>query len=172
VRRRLLFPPAPLFLSPSPVFRHLDGSVPLCSNEGVLCGRTLAVDYGMKSVGLAYSDELGVTIQPLPSVPNRGRRNLIGRLKAAVLENNIGQLVVGVPWNMDGSSGEGVRSVERLMETLRLELGLPVQGMDERLSSVEATELWNQMSARQRKRYRTVDSLAAALILTRFLGEK
>jgi len=47
-----------------------------------------------------------------------------------------------------------------------------VQGMDERLSSVEATELWNQMSARQRKRYRTVDSLAAALILTRFLGEK
>jgi len=138
----------------------------------VLCGRTLAVDYGTKSVGLAYSDELAVTIQPLPSVPNRGRRNLIARLKAAVLENNIDQLVVGVPWNMDGSSGEGVRSAERLMESLRLELGLPVQGADERLSSVEATELWNQMSARQKKRYRTVDSLAAALILTRFLGEK
>jgi putative Holliday junction resolvase len=134
-------------------------------------GRVLALDYGVKNVGLACCDEMGVTVRPLPSVPNRGRRDLVGRLRAAVLKHRIDRIVVGIPFNMDGSPGEAVRRVERVMEHLRAELALPLDGIDERLSTTEAAEIWREMSKRRQQRYRTVDSLAAAMILQRFLEE-
>jgi len=129
------------------------------------------LDYGTKNVGLACSDDLAVTVRPLPSVPNLGRKSLLVRLEAAIRENQIDKLVVGVPWNMDGTSGEGVKRILSFIDLLRKELDIPVQGVDERLSSVEASSVWNEMTKRQRKRYRTMDSLAAAIILQRFIEE-
>ncbi len=133
------------------------------------CGKVLALDYGTKNVGLACCDELGVTVRPLASIPNTGRRNLIARLRTVIEENRIQSLVVGIPRNMDGSFGDSANRVERFMAALRQELGLPLSGVDERLSTVEAQEVWNEMRPRQQRKYRTVDSLAAAFILERFL---
>lgn len=133
------------------------------------CGKVLALDYGIKNVGLACCDELGVTVRPLASIPNTGRRNLIARLRTVIEENRIQSLVVGIPRNMDGSYGDSADRVERFMAALRQELGLPLSGVDERLSTVEAQEVWNEMRPRQQRKYRTVDSLAAAFILERFL---
>jgi putative Holliday junction resolvase len=135
----------------------------------VHCGKVLALDYGTKNVGLACCDELGVTVRPLASIPNTGRRNLIARLRTVIEENRIQSLVVGIPRNMDGSSGDSANRVERFMAALRQELRLPLSGVDERLSTVEAQEVWNEMRPRQQRKYRTVDSLAAAFILERFL---
>jgi putative Holliday junction resolvase len=135
----------------------------------VHCGKVLALDYGTKNVGLACCDELGVTVRPLASIPNTGRRNLIARLRSVIEENRIQSLVVGIPRNMDGSFGDSANRVERFMAALRQELGLPLSGVDERLSTVEAQEVWNEMRPRQQRKYRTVDSLAAAFILERFL---
>jgi putative holliday junction resolvase len=135
----------------------------------VHCGKVLALDYGIKNVGLACCDELGVTVRPLASIPNTGRRNLIARLRTVIEENRIQSLVVGIPRNMDGSYGDSADRVERFMAALQQELGLPLSGVDERLSTVEAQEVWNEMRPRQQRKYRTVDSLAAALILERFL---
>ena len=134
-------------------------------------GRILALDYGTKNVGLACSDELAMTVQPLESVPNNGKGYLLSRLKAAVSELGIGRIVIGLPLNMDGSAGEAIGRVRLFMDALAAELALPLDLVDERLSTVEATEIWNQMSPRQKRRYRTVDSLAAALILQRYLEE-
>ena len=134
-------------------------------------GRILALDYGKRNVGMAYSDESGVTVQPLPSLPNLGRRDLLQRLRATIKLMGIRELVIGVPINMDGSSGESVRRMKRLMNNLRSELKLAISGVDERLSTIEALEVWHGMSLRQKKKYRTVDSVAAALILERYLGE-
>jgi putative Holliday junction resolvase len=162
-------------VSPYPVSTHrqrrIDAALVICSNCVMQCGRILALDYGHKNVGLACCDEMGVTVRPLPSVPNRGRRDLVGRLRCAVLEHRIERIVVGIPFNMDGSSGEAVRRIEHVMEYLRTELSLPMDGMDERLSTTEAAEIWREMSLRQQGRYRTVDSLAAAMILQRYLEE-
>jgi putative Holliday junction resolvase len=72
---------------------------------------------------------------------------------------------------MDGSRGDAVIQMEGLMEKLKAKLDLPLHGVDERLSTVEAAEFWRDLSPRQRKKYRTVDSLAAALILERYLKE-
>jgi putative Holliday junction resolvase len=135
----------------------------------VHCGKVLALDYGTKNVGLACCDELGVTVRPLASLPNTGRRKLIARLRTVIEENRIQSLVVGIPRNMDGSFGDSANRVERFMTALRQELGLPLSGVDERLSTVEAQEAWNEMRPRQQRKYRTVDSLAAAFILERFL---
>jgi putative Holliday junction resolvase len=134
-------------------------------------GRILALDYGIKNVGLACSDELRVTVSPLASVPNRSRRDLISRLKRFIKETAATQLVVGMPWNMDGTAGDALHRVEDFVERLRTEVSVPVAEVDERLSTVEALEVWNGMSPRQKRKYRTVDSLAAALILERYLEE-
>jgi len=134
-------------------------------------GRLLAIDYGEKNIGLAYSDALGMTVQPLPSIPNSGRKDLNRKLKTLVEELEIRMLVVGIPLNMDGSRNDSVYRIEKLMQRLKDALNLPLAGVDERLSTVEAEEHWNRMNARQKKKYRTIDSLAAALILERHLKE-
>ena len=130
------------------------------------------MDFGTKNVGLATTDELGVVIRPLPSIPNLNRRNLLQRLTAIIKELKIEIVVVGHPINMNGSSGEPVARVERFVNQVRAAVGLRVKTVDERLSTVEAAEIWKTMSARRQRKYRTLDSLAAALILERFLGEE
>jgi len=134
-------------------------------------GRVLSVDYGLKNVGLACCDELRVTVRPLASIPNRGHRDLLSRLLSTVREHRISHIIVGMPMNMDGSSGDAARRVEHFMRLMRTELGMSLTAVDERLSTIEATELWREMSPRQQRRYRTVDSVAAAFILERFLAE-
>jgi putative Holliday junction resolvase len=134
-------------------------------------GRILALDYGTRNVGLATSDELGVVIRPLPSIPNLNRRDLMRRLAAIVKELRVELLVVGLPLHMDGSSGDAAEQVRRFSGRLRDAMRMPLIEVDERLSSIEAEEIWRGMNARQRRRYRTLDSLAAACILERYLRE-
>jgi putative Holliday junction resolvase len=135
-------------------------------------GRILAIDYGEKNIGFAYSDALRLTVQPLPSIPNTGRKDLNQKLKVLIEELDITMVVVGIPFNMDGSGNESVLRIEKLTRGLESVLDIPIVGVDERLSTVEATEYWVRMNGRRQKKYRTVDSLAAALILERYLKEK
>jgi putative holliday junction resolvase len=134
-------------------------------------GRILSIDYGTKTIGLAYSDELGMTVQPLPSIANCGRKDLIAKLKALILELNIYELVLGMPIKLDGTRGDSAIRMEEIMKRIKTGLNIPLIGIDESLSTVEALEFWNNMSPRQQKKYRTVDSLAAAMILERYLKE-
>ncbi len=141
-------------------------------NNFVTRGRLLAIDHGTRNIGLACCDEMGLTVRPLPSVRLSGIRGLLSLLRAIVQENEIRGLVVGIPYNMDGSAGQAVRTVERFIEVLQKALQLPVNRVDERLSTWEAMEYWNEMGPKQQRRYRTVDSLSAALILERYLKER
>jgi putative Holliday junction resolvase len=151
---------------------HIDGFKGVCSNNCMgVRGRILAIDYGEKNVGLAYSDELGLTVQPIPSMPNRGSRDLFRKLQDTIRSMEIRELVLGIPLNMNGTRGDSVIHMERLMDMLKSKLGIPLHGVDERLSTVEAMEFWRELSRKQQKKYRTVDSLAAALILERYLKE-
>jgi putative Holliday junction resolvase len=133
--------------------------------------RTLGLDFGTKNVGLAASDELGLTVSPLPSVPNRSRRDLLSRIKTIIRERGVDSIVIGLPLNMDGTSGDAVERVRRFARFLQQEIPLPLHEVDERLSTLEAAEVWRGMNARQQRKYRTLDSLAAAFILERYLKE-
>ena len=135
-------------------------------------GRILAVDYGEKNIGLAYCDALGLTVQPMPSMPNCGTANLLKKLRAIMHTLEIQEIVLGIPFKMDGTRGDAALHMEQLMEGLKAALKIPISGVDERLSTVEATEFWRGMNKKRQKKYQTVDSLAAALILERYLREK
>ena len=130
------------------------------------------MDYGEKNIGLAYSDELGLTVQPLPSILNPGRRILVKVLQAAVRSLGIRKIVLGIPLRMDGTRGDSAIRMEKLKDVLTAGLKIPLVGVEETLSTVEAMEFWKNMNSRQQKKYRTVDSLAAALILERYLKDK
>ena len=75
-------------------------------------GRILAIDYGEKNVGLACTDELSLTVHPLPSVPNSGRTHLIRKLRTMIGVMDVRAVVLGIPINMDGTSlYQGVAAV-------------------------------------------------------------
>ena len=134
-------------------------------------GRVLAVDYGEKNIGLAYCDALGLTVQPMLSIPNCGTANLLKKLRTIIRTLDIQQIVLGIPFKMDGTRGDAALRMEQLMEELKAALKIPISGVDELLSTVEAMEFWRSMNKKRQKKYQTVDSLAAALILERFLKE-
>jgi len=129
------------------------------------------VDYGEKNIGLAYCDALGLTVQPMPSMPNCGTANLLKKLRAIIHTLHIQQIVLGIPFKMDGTRGDAALRMEQFMEELKASLKIPISGVDELLSTVEAMEFWRSMNKKRQKKYQTVDSLAAALILERFLKE-
>ena len=135
-----------------------------------LAGRVLAVDYGKKNIGIAHSDEFRLTVQPLPSLLNIGKKDFLRRAGELVETLEIREVIIGIPLRMDGSRGDAARTMEKIRRSLEGTLKLPVTEIDERLSTVEALDLWREMTPRQQRKYRTVDSLAAALILERFIG--
>jgi putative Holliday junction resolvase len=92
-------------------------------------------------------------------------------MRELVQSMDIQEAVLGMPVNMDGTRGDAFLRMEQLLQLLRNRLEIPVTGIDERLSTVEALEYWKSMNSRRQKKYRTIDSLAAALILDRYLKE-
>ena len=136
-----------------------------------MTGRILALDYGSKNIGLALCDELRILVRPLPSLQCMRKEELLKQLQTIISEHDIREVVIGLPVNMDGSAGEAARKVTLLAAFLQARLSIRVHAVDERLSTVEALEIWNSMNAKQKQKYRTVDSLAAANVLRRYLEE-
>jgi putative Holliday junction resolvase len=135
-------------------------------------GRVLAVDPGSRRVGLALSDESRRLASPLRTVPAEPAATLSERLAEVVREVGAVELVVGLPRNLDGSSGEAAASARSLAEELKRSTRLPVSLYDERLSSVAAERHLVGQGVRREKRKGLVDQLAATLILESFLERK
>ena len=135
-------------------------------------GRVLAVDPGSRRVGLALSDEARLLASPLRTLDAEPMATLSERLAAVVREVGAGELVVGLPRNLDGSSGEAAASARSLAEQLKRSTRLPVSLQDERLSSVAAERHLVGQGVRREKRKALVDQLAATLILESFLERK
>ena len=128
-------------------------------------GRILAIDYGRKRLGLAISDELGVTSRPLATLARSNRRDDLRRLRLLARECNVSRIVVGLPLSLDGTAGEMAAEVTSFAARLTRHLGLPVDLADERLTSWDAE---NERLATGSSKGR--DSIAAAIILRDFLA--
>ena len=133
----------------------------------------LAIDYGRRRIGLALSDECGLTARPLEILPRTNRRHDIVRLRALCRTHAVGSIVVGWPLHLDGTPGAMAAEAARFADRLRKQLGLPVDLLDERLSSWEAEQVISATKPREgaslRKR-KTLDDLAAAVILRDYLS--
>jgi putative Holliday junction resolvase len=131
--------------------------------------RILAIDYGTRRLGLAVSDPLGITAQPLATLERSSTREDIGRLRTIVEERGVKRAVIGLPRNLDGSPGALWEESERFRSRVADELGIPVEGWDERLSTVEAERMLIGADVSRRKRRGVIDKIAATLILQSYL---
>jgi putative Holliday junction resolvase len=125
--------------------------------------RFLGLDVGEKRIGVAISDPTNTFAQPLMSI-TRGAGD-IDRIKGLIDERGVGEVVVGIPINMNGSRGESAKSVSDFAERLRAEISVPVVFVDERLSTQEAERMLISADLSRKKRKGVIDQVAAALIL-------
>ncbi|HEY8641560.1 MAG TPA: Holliday junction resolvase RuvX [Candidatus Dormibacteraeota bacterium] len=131
--------------------------------------RVLAVDPGTKHVGLALSDPTGTVATPLAPLPAAPGETLVERLAAAAREHEAARLIVGLPRNMDGSLGEAGRAARLLAQQLQKATRLPVDLVDERLSSVAAERALIGGGVRRARRKELSHGVAAAIILEGWL---
>jgi len=125
----------------------------------------MAVDPGSVRVGIAVSDPLGIVAQPHSTLAAEPRATLTERLVALARSLEVEELVVGLPYRMDGSEGPEAKAARVLAQELRRGSRLPVSLVDERLTSVAAERALLAGGKRRRDRRRLSDQVAAALIL-------
>jgi len=135
-------------------------------------GRILALDVGSHTLGLAVSDELGLTAQGLPTYRRSNKRNDFDHLRRLIRHYEVGELVLGLPLRLSGSEGIQAQKVQAFADELRRKFKLPVHLFDERLTSVEANRVLRESQMSIRRRAEVVDRLAAVLILQSFLEHR
>ena len=131
--------------------------------------RILALDFGSRNIGLAVTDELGLTAQGLPTLRRSNKRNDLDHLRRVIRQYGVSEMVMGLPLRMSGGEGTQSEKVQVFAEELRRKFKLPVHLFDERLTSVEANRVLRESDMSIRRRAEVVDQLAAVLILQSFL---
>ena len=129
----------------------------------------LALDVGKKRIGLAISDELGITAQGLETWHRKRIREDLAMLKELIGRLGIRQLVVGKPIHMSGSDSRQSEYTREFAERVGQELGIAITYWDERLTSVEAERLMRDAGATLEQRKKSVDRMSATLILQSYL---
>jgi putative pre-16S rRNA nuclease len=133
--------------------------------------RCLGIDYGTKRVGLAHGDDIGVAT-PLPALVDADAATRWKKLGEIIGHRRITDLVLGYPYNMDGSVGFKAKEVDAFAGELRKQFGLPVHLIDETLTSYAAESSIAKKARREVRDSGLVDSRAACLILQDFLDQK
>lgn len=133
-------------------------------------GRILAIDYGRRRLGLAISDEMGWTAAPLQTLERKGRETDLRRLGVIAREQGVRRILVGNPLRMDGTAGTMAKEAERFAGRVKEALRLPVEVVDERLTSWAADQ-WRSGHP-EAGRGRSNDEVAAAILLEEYLGRE
>ncbi len=134
--------------------------------------RIMGLDFGSKTVGVAMGDPTGLIASPLEIIEREREdklRKTLARIEAIIEEYEVSKIVLGLPLNMDASSGERVRKTQEFKEMLERRTGLEVIFQDERLTTVEAHEIMSDVNVKGYDRKKYVDKIAAAIILQSYL---
>jgi len=133
-------------------------------------GALLGLDPGTQTVGVAVCDERRTLASPLETIRRNGLRADLERLQSLARQRDAVGIVLGMPYNMDGSAGRRAQSVRAFSRSIEEALGLPVLHWDERLSTVAADEAMIETEADRTLRAARIDAAAAASILQGALG--
>src|SRR6267378_2145938 len=161
-------------------------SVPCSTADTTKRVAILAVDYGRARIGLALADSETRMAQPLSTMERVNRNEDMRRLRELAREHGVKQIVVGLPLRLDGSRGEMAEEAERFAQRVRKQIGVPVEMVDERLTSWEAERLLEELQGRfiQDEKLTggkkpknvpakmSVDAVAAAVILKEYLDRR
>ncbi len=132
--------------------------------------RIMAIDYGDQRIGLAVSDLLGMIAGEAWTMQEWNRERAVTRIAEEAKKRDVGTLVLGLPKNMDGTEGPRAALSREFKALLEAETGLPVVLWDERRSSIEAHAILHAAGKRERLHRKSVDAVAASLILEGYLG--
>ena len=135
--------------------------------------RVLGIDYGDSRVGLAITDSLKITAQGLETVDYKGNdKMLLKRLDEIFEMYEVDTIVVGMPYNMNGSSSFRVEVTEKFIHKLKCKYNkMKIVSLDERLTTVEAHRTMNMLGIKKTKKKGIVDTLSAVYILEKYINK-
>ena len=131
----------------------------------------MGLDIGTHTIGVAISDELGITAQGLKTLKRKSMEDDLKEIATIMGQFEIEKIVVGLPKNMDGTLGKQAEIVLKWIKILTDKIFVPVETWDERLSTVGATRVLLEADLSRRKRKKVIDKLAAVLILQGYLDQ-
>jgi len=131
--------------------------------------RIMGIDYGEKRIGVAISDPLGITAQGLPTIERTNIQEDIQKILNIIREKEVGEIVVGLPKHMNNMLGEKAQAVLAFVDLIKKHVNIPVNTIDERLSTVRAHRAMLEGNLSRKKRKDRVDMIAAQLILQNYL---
>ena len=134
--------------------------------------RIMGIDYGDARTGIAISDLLCTIVGSTAVVPSRNHEKAMADIIRLAKENEVGEIVVGLPKNMDGTEGPRAELCRAFAKELEKAAGIPVAMWDERRTTVEAHNILSAHNYHGQKRKNTVDAVAASLILEGYLAFK
>jgi putative Holliday junction resolvase len=131
--------------------------------------RILAIDYGSQRIGLALSDPTGTLARPLPFIPAKAVAKLAREIVELAKKHDVHLFLLGLPRNMDGTSGEAAVKVQAFAEIFKQATTTPLKLIDERLSTVQASRQLQEAGHDSRHQRGRIDSEAAAVLLQAYL---
>ena len=134
--------------------------------------RILALDVGEKHMGVAVSDELGLTAQPITIISRNGLDKDLKEIEKLLREYSIAEIIVGIPFNMDGTAGKSAERVFSFINFLRKRLKIPVKTWDERLTTVSSEKILLEADLSRKKRKKVIDKVAASFLLQNYLDNR
>ena len=132
----------------------------------------MGIDYGDKRIGVALSDLLCIISSPYEVFINKGEEESLKHLDKIIKDNDVDEIAMGLPLNMDGSEGERARLHREFGQKLSDFSDVTVHFVDERLTSAEAEEILISSGVRREKRKELIDKLSAQIILQTFIDNK
>ena len=131
--------------------------------------RILGIDYGNRRIGLAVSDPLNIFAKPFHTIDKNKKPKFLNEIYKVIKSMNIEKVVVGLPLNMKGIDSEQTKIVRKFVQILKEKINIPIIFQDERLSSKSAKEYLIMQNISPSKNKKSVDSVAASIILQEFL---
>lgn len=135
--------------------------------------RKLGIDYGDSRVGIAISDELGITAQGLCTISHNGNDKIVLKKLEEILDNyQVDTIIIGIPINMDGTEGFRVEVTKKFIHKLKCKFNkIKIEEIDERLTTVAAHKTMNLLDVNKYKKKNIVDTISAVYILETYLNK-
>ena len=135
--------------------------------------RKLGIDYGDSRVGVAITDELGITVQGLETIHHNGNDKVVLRRLEEILEQyKIDTIVIGLPLNMNGTKSERVKVTEEFIHKLKCKFNkVKIENVDERLTTVAAHKTMNYLNINKHEKKNIVDTISAVYILETYMNK-
>ncbi|TVP85412.1 MAG: Holliday junction resolvase RuvX [Alkalicoccus sp.] len=134
--------------------------------------KTLGLDVGTKTIGVAVSDALGWTAQGVTTIHRSAQEEDFKKLDEIIKEHEVSSIVVGLPKNMNGTIGPSGEFCRTFAEDIKEHTGLPIIMWDERLSTMAAEKMLVGADVSRKKRKKVIDKMAAVMILQGYLDSR